>query len=187
MRDKLVGDAISLASSCLASGEKARWAHVQAAGGLAEDLAPTIPEHVIAAAWLHDIGYASQALATGFHPLDGARYLAVQGVNPSVVSLVAYHSGARFEAAERGMSSDLAAFDPPDARDLDDLTLIDMTTGPDGVRLPVSVRISEILLRYAPGTIVHRAVTAARPELIASVARAARRLGLPDEGFWPPD
>ena len=28
-----------------------------------------------AAAWLHDIGYAPSLVATGFHPLDGARYL----------------------------------------------------------------------------------------------------------------
>ena len=28
-----------------------------------------------AAAWLHDIGYAPAVDDTGFHPLDGARYL----------------------------------------------------------------------------------------------------------------
>ena len=175
-----------VASLGLASGEKARWAHVQAAGEVAEQLTPAIPEHVVAAAWLHDIGYATQAIATGFHPLDGARYLAKQGVHTKIVSLVAYHSGARVEAAERRLSQALAEFRSPDPDDLDTLTLIDMTTGPDGSRLPASVRISEILERYGPDTVVHRAVTAARPELMASVARAARRLGLPDEGFAPP-
>lgn len=186
MHGQLVADAKALASSCLASGEKARWAHVQAAGELAERLAPAVPEHVVAAAWLHDIGYASEALATGFHPLDGAGYLAARGVGRSIVSLVAYHSGARFEATERRMSDALEEFGSPDPDDLDALTLIDMTTGPDGSQLPASVRISEILERYGPDSVVHRAVTAARAELMASVARAARRLGLPDEGFGSP-
>ena len=33
----------------------------------------------MAAAWLHDIGYAEELLDTGFHPLDGARFLASAG------------------------------------------------------------------------------------------------------------
>ena len=37
-----------------------RWAHVQAVGGLAEDLlkAGLVSERVAVAAWLHDVGYA---------------------------------------------------------------------------------------------------------------------------------
>lgn len=34
---------------------------------------------LVAAAWLHDIGYAPELRDTGFHPLDGARHLEALG------------------------------------------------------------------------------------------------------------
>ena len=34
---------------------------------------------LVAAPWLHDIGYAVEVTDTGFHPLDGACYLASPG------------------------------------------------------------------------------------------------------------
>lgn len=182
----VVRDARRLAGLCLASVRGPRWAHVQAVGQAAEGLMPEIGERVVVAAWLHDVGYGTAKTGTGLHPLDGARFLRRQGMDTAVVSLVAYHSGASFEAVERGLTAELGEFPPPSAGDLDALTLVDMTTGPDGSRMPVSVRISEILSRYGPEHPVHRAVSRAQPELMASVARAARRLGLPDEGFAPP-
>jgi aminoglycoside phosphotransferase (APT) family kinase protein len=33
----------------------------------------------VTAAWLHDVGYAPAVVATGLHPLDGARYLRNEG------------------------------------------------------------------------------------------------------------
>ena len=68
-----------------------------------------------AAAWLHDIGYAEVVAVTGFHPLDGARYLAGCGWPECIVGLVAQHSGARYVAADRGLAEALAAYpDGPD-------------------------------------------------------------------------
>ena len=142
-----------------------------------------VSERVVAAAWLHDVGYGPAQVRTGFHPLDGARFLEEEGVCDAVVSLVAHHSAARFEALERGLTAELDRFSVQDEGDLDALTLIDMTTGPDGERVAVDVRIAEILERYQPEDAVHRAVSAARQELMASVARAARLLHLPDKGF----
>ena len=56
-----------------------RWAHTQTAAAQAEHVALAVPacdrDLLIAAAWRHDIGYAAQLDDTGFHPLDGARYL----------------------------------------------------------------------------------------------------------------
>ena len=52
--------------------------------------------------WLHDVGYSPDVRVTGFHALDGAVYLRDLGLPPEVVSLVAYHTGAEFEAEERG-------------------------------------------------------------------------------------
>ena len=58
---------------------------------------------VVAAAWLHDVGYSPALQDTGLHALDGAVFLAGRGVEPLVVSLVAFHTGAEFEAEERGL------------------------------------------------------------------------------------
>jgi predicted hydrolase (HD superfamily) len=158
-----------------------RWRHVQAVAAKAERIAYVLPEQhrgvLVASAWLHDIGYGPAAKATGFHPLDGARFLAESGVNPQIVSLVAYHSGATYEAAERGFSHELAAFDPPaDLALLDALTCADMTTGPEGHPTMVVDRIAEILSRYGPEDPVHRAVSRSRPSLIAAVERTEARL-----------
>jgi hypothetical protein len=59
----------------------------------------------VAAAWLHAIGYAPSIGHTRFRPLDGARHRRDQGWPTSVVNLVAHHSGARFEAEERGLTT----------------------------------------------------------------------------------
>ncbi len=62
---------------------------------------------ILAAAWLHDVGYSPDVSVTGFHALDGAVFLRDLGLL-EVVSLVAYHTGAEFEAEERGLEVDLA-------------------------------------------------------------------------------
>jgi hypothetical protein len=158
-----------------------RWSHVQAVAAQAERIAYSLPEQhqgaLVVSAWLHDIGYGPAAGVTGFHPLDGARYLAASGVDPQIVSLVAYHSGATYEAEERGFSDELAVFDPPaDLTLLDALTYADMTTGPKGQPTTVIDRIAEILSRYGPEDPVHRAVSRSRPSLVAAVERTQARL-----------
>ncbi len=66
-------------------------------------------ELIEAAAWLHDIGYSPELVETGFHPLDGARYLRdVHGADPVLCRLVANHSCAVIEAEERGLDRELS-------------------------------------------------------------------------------
>jgi putative nucleotidyltransferase with HDIG domain len=158
-----------------------RWAHVQGVAAAARTLAPVLgadADLVTAAAWLHDIGYAPTLAVTGFHPLDGARYLRdAQHADPVLCSLVAHHSGAMTEAAERGLDGELAREFSPARADLGDaLTYCDMTTSPDGCRLPVDQRLAEIRARYEPGHPVSRAIARSAPELSAAVARVTRRL-----------
>ncbi|MFC5001765.1 HD domain-containing protein [Dactylosporangium cerinum] len=77
---------------------------------------------VLAAAWLHDIGYAADLHDTGFHPLDGARFLARAGWPARICALVAHHSGARYVASVRGLGRELGEFSPrsiPGGRRLD--------------------------------------------------------------------
>lgn len=97
--------AVDLASTHLSSmGD--RWTHTQAVGQTALTVSLTVSDPsdvaaLIAAAWLHDIGYAPDVADSGFHPPDGARCLQRQGVALRIVNLVANHSCARFEAHER--------------------------------------------------------------------------------------
>lgn len=171
-----------LSESCLGDmGD--RWLHVQAVGRSAEELQKRgldVSDAVVAAAWLHDVGYGKSVADTGFHPVDGARWLAGHGAPPGVVALVAYHSGARFEAEERGLADALAQFSEPDPDQLDVLTMIDMSTSPKGKPVAVSERLDEILGRYPTGDPVHRAITQSRDSLEESAKRAADRLGLAD-------
>lgn len=158
---------------------------MQAVGALADALRDQgkINTDVRAAAWLHDLGYAPELAETGFHPLDGARALRELGAAEAVVGLVAHHTGACFEAEERGLARELKAMPVPDQADLDAVTLIDLVTGPDGSPTAPQARIEEILKRYEPQSPVHRAVSRSAPELLASAERARRRLGLSD--VWP--
>lgn len=66
----------------LAEALPRRWRHVQAVAARVERLSglPGVSgEVLVAAAWLHDIGYALRLAATGFHPLDGAKFLRTEG------------------------------------------------------------------------------------------------------------
>lgn len=141
---------------------------------------------LVAAAWLHDVGYAPDLQDSGFHPLDGARYLREEGFPERVVNLVAHHSGARFEAAERGLEAELAEFELEDSPVMDALVTADLTTGPDGERLAYRDRVAEILERYPPEDPVHRAWLQAADSLEACVQRVAWRQAadrLADERF----
>lgn len=158
-----------------------RWAHSQSVAAQARSLAPILGKHadvVIAAAWLHDIGYAPDLIDTGFHPLDGARYLGdTSQASDMLCRLVAHHSGAMIEAAEYGLADQLASEFKPARGDLTDaLTYCDMTTGPDGQHLSVEQRLAEIRSRYGPGDPVSRALVRSAPQLTSAVMRVKRKL-----------
>ena len=131
-----------------------------------------------AAAWLHDIGYSPELVETGFHPLDGARYLRdVHFANPILCSLVAHHSCAVIEAEERGLASELCREFPAATTVLNEaLAYCDMTTDPSGNMVSVHDRLAEIRERYGPDSIVTRFTRNAERCLIASVERTDRRL-----------
>jgi hypothetical protein len=156
-----------------------RWLHVQAVADKARRVAAVLPAEdadlLVAAAFLHDVGYAPSLDRLGFHPVDGARFLRAQG-QERLACLVAHHSGARFEAEERGLVEELAAFPVEDGLVMDALTFADMTTGPAGQPMTLDERIGEIQRRYSPDDPVHRATLRARPLLQAAVQRVGTRL-----------
>lgn len=160
-----------------------RWAHVQGVAARARSLAPMLGDDadlLEAAAWLHDIGYSPGLVNTGFHPLDGARYLhEVHQADSRLCCLVGQHSCAILEAQERGLADDLAREFPSGDPTLSDaLAYCDMTTTPNGHVVSVHDRLAEITQRYGPGSIVTRFICKARPQLVSSVDRTEHRLCL---------
>jgi HD domain len=158
-----------------------RWAHVQGVAAQAWSLAPILgddAELLEAAAWLHDIGYSPDLANTGFHPLDGARYLRdVHAADAVLCRLVANHSCAVIEAEERGLDRELSEeFLAPESDLSDALAYCDMTTTPTGRLVSVHERLSEIRQRYGPANVVTRFTHKAEPDLVASVARTSWRL-----------
>src|SRR5512138_867069 len=92
-----------------------RWRHTIGVARRAEWVASTVGsraerEVLLAAAWLHDIGYAAELRDTGFHPIDGARYLEAAGWPSRIVALVAHHSAALYVARAKGLGDQLAHF-----------------------------------------------------------------------------
>ncbi|GAB3310747.1 HDIG domain-containing protein [Hymenobacter humi] len=158
----------------------ARWAHTQQVARRAEELSPAVPEQdrdlLVVAAWFHDLGYAPELVQTGFHPIDGARYLAARGHAPRLCALVAHHSAATFEAEERDLADELAEWPREEGPVPDALWMADMTTGPRGQSLDYADRLAEILARYEPDSIVGRAMTRAQPDISAAIERTNTRL-----------
>jgi len=130
---------------------------------------------LLAAAYLHDVGYAPELVAHGFHPLDGAVWLRQQGLE-RLAGLVAYHTGARFEAQAHGLADSLAAFQDERSAVSDALAYSDLTTGPAGERVTVAERLAEIERRYGRASRVVRALESASGMLLAMVERTERRL-----------
>src|SRR3954470_8922356 len=94
----------------------ARWLHTEGVARHARSVAKLLRlasegDVLVAAAYSHDIGYATELHSSGFHPLDGAMHLRSVG-QKRLARLVAYHSGARWEAEARGFEDRLSAFDP---------------------------------------------------------------------------
>lgn len=156
-----------------------RWTHVRAVARCAERvsaaLAPEDRPYLVAAAWLHDIGYAPRLAATEFHPLDGARHVRALG-HERLAGLVAYHSGARHEAALRALASEVAEF-PDEASDVSAaLTYCDMRTGPAGESVTLEERLADVERRYGPEHVVPRALARARLDLAHQIKRTEAAL-----------
>jgi hypothetical protein len=177
--EALADSAGDVAERLLAVDQPLRWAHVRSVAGRAAGWAVGLDDAdvVIASAWLHDIGYAADLVDTGFHPLDGARFLRALGWPDEVATLVAHHTSARVEAAERGLARELDREFPDDwsqARDV--LWAADATTGPTGKPVGIGDRVREVIERYGADHLVARCMMQIEPQLRAAHDRATSRL-----------
>lgn len=131
----------------LLSSLEARWRHtlrvVERAQSFRDVLDGDELEVLLAAGYLHDVGYAPELAKAGFHPLDGARFVREAG-HERLARLVAHHSTSDAEADERGFAEQLAEFPAEDSLVARALTYCDLTTGPDGEEVGVSARLVEL-------------------------------------------
>jgi putative nucleotidyltransferase with HDIG domain len=162
----------------LLAGMPQRWRHTVGVARRAEEIAATIGDDdadlLVAAAWLHDIGYAEPVKDTGFHPLDGGRYLRRHDWPERLAALVAHHSGACFTAEVRGLS--LAEF-PRELSPLSDaVTYADQTIGPDGRSMTVRDRMADMLARHGADSPNAKAQPLRGPFLLGVADRVESRL-----------
>ncbi|WP_442790937.1 HD domain-containing protein [Nocardia sp. NBC_01327] len=152
-----------------------RWRHTQGVARQAERASAVVDDGdlLVAAAWLHDVGYAPHLAHTGFHPVDGAVFLTELGAPERLCALVAHHSCACVE----GRNRDIAIPWTDERTSLRDaLWWADMTTTPTGTATDVRRRIKEVLRRYGPDHVVTRSVSEASEELIAAGDRTEKLL-----------
>ncbi|MEU6618080.1 HD domain-containing protein [Streptomyces parvus] len=182
MGESIVGWALRVSGAELSSVLPRRWAHSKGVARRAVGLEQILGGDfglLVASAALHDVGYAPRLAETGFHPLDGARFLRdVHGADERLVRLVANHSFALLEAEERGLRAVLEAEFPllDDQRLVDALVYCDMTTTPDGQVNTVDSRLAEITGRYGSDSVVGRFIRRASPEILAAVGRVEAAL-----------
>ncbi|MGW1363320.1 HD domain-containing protein [Streptomyces chartreusis] len=177
MGDRIEEWATQIAKAELRSTLPRRWAHTQGVAERAVEVGRALGQDadlLVAAATLHDVGYAPRLAITGFHPLDGGRFLRDEhGADERLTRLVANHSLALLEAEERGLRDELAAEFPLLEEPLlvDALVYCDMTTTPDGGRTTAPERVAEIVGRYGADSMVGRFIRRAAPEIFSSVER----------------
>jgi hypothetical protein len=162
------------------AGQPNRLAHSAQAGARARCVLAAVPvedgELLLSAALLHDVGYASAARRTGFHPIDGARWLLSLGAPHRLAALVAHHSEARLLAEAEGLAGALVAFAHESSAVSDALIYADMTAGPAGAPISVSDRLDDIAARHAQEDPALVAARQARvPRLLAAVERVQIR------------
>lgn len=164
-------------AGALLGGDARRLSHVRAVARRAEELGmvlfggvPGDQEVAVAAAWVHDLGYAKALVRTGCHHLDGARYL--DGLaEERLAGLVAYHSSGAAEAELRGLSEELSRYRCEESLVSDLLAYCDLSTGPDGNVVSLDERLVEVSRRYGPGHVVARGLLESEGALRASFAR----------------
>jgi Cof subfamily protein (haloacid dehalogenase superfamily) len=104
------------------------------------------------AALFHDIGYAESLRVTGFHPLDGALFLADQEAPRDVVLAVMLHSGADDEAPSFPGAAKTHLYDAVKGLNghpmVEALTFCDLRTSPSGAPITFNGRLANLAERY---------------------------------------
>jgi len=115
----------------------------------------------------HDLGKVDALRTTGtdFHPIDGAAFAVACG-EPRLAALIAHHSGARYEAALRGLT---IPYPYEDSIVNQIVAVVDASTLQSGLVVPIVERLRDIVDRHGPESPPVRAMQAFWPELVAAV------------------
>lgn len=175
----MLEQAVSMAEEVLAERLPQRWAHSLGVLRVAQRIAPALgpdAELLASAAALHDVGYAPEAINTHQHMIDGGQFLRSKGVDDRICVIVAHHTSSPWEAHELGLTDALGKFAVRQPELVDAITYCDLSAGPTGLDVDPAERLAEVLSRYGEGHVVYRAVSAAKPHLLAMCARVEARL-----------
>ena len=182
-----VEHARSVAADLLGNNED-RWRHTVGVAEYAATLTVIVPaeegEVLVAAAWLHDIGYSPTLRETGLHPLDGAAHLDRHGWSPRISALVAHHSGNRFLAHARGLDDVLSRYPDEQSVVSDALTYADQRIGPYGQHMSIQARLADKITRHGPASVQAQVRSERDPYLIAIGERVERRLRDTGQSTW---
>jgi hypothetical protein len=137
-------------------------------------------EVLVAAAYLHDIGYAPALALNDFHPLDSGLHLRGLGQD-RLARLVAHHGSATEEALLRDVSDALGEFRREDSDVARLLDYCDLTVGPNGEDMTPEQRLADVELRYGPDHVVTRALRLAWPRLSEEFGRVNATLAPADQ------
>lgn len=181
MAPDLAAWALALAEEKLSEAVPRRWAHAQGVVRRAEVVTPHLGddgELLLAAAAVHDLGFAPDAAAigVGFPAIDAARYLEKLGAPRRLAHLVAHSAYSALEGSLRGFSAEYEEFEDERTPLRDALWYCCLTTGPDGEPMTLDERISEWSVRYVDDDVISRYAELAPPELRAALARTEERL-----------
>jgi predicted HD phosphohydrolase len=130
---------------------------------------------LIAAAYLHDIGYAPALKKTGYHSIDGAYYLLSHN-QQRLASLVAHHFEAHTVAQRLGLVSELDKFPRERSAIADALDYCDITSDSTGKPVSFQERMNDIFQRYNDNHIIAHATRQAMPALQAAYKRTWQAL-----------
>ncbi len=171
-----------------------RLAHMRRAAHMAERIARQCrleaPEHekLVTAALFHDVGYSEELKRTGFHPLDGAVFLAHYGADNEVIESVLWHSSTvhditykpEIEAIYRKLTPR-----PENSFLLRAVSLCDFRASPRGEAFSFRQRIHELEQRFGTGSIppsIARSMLAASRSTLSDCIKSIREVhgsGLP--------
>jgi putative nucleotidyltransferase with HDIG domain len=180
---ELLAEAALLAAELL-EADPQRYRHTLGVAARASFLTAAVEVEdaatLIAAAWLHDIGYATSLRQTGFHSIDGALYLDRLGWPAEISGLVAHHSGSRFLASALGLDSDMERYDFVANALSDALTIADQSTGPRGELMGIEQRLRDQLVRHGPDSCYAEALPQRGPYIRSCATRVVARLDADD-------
>ena len=162
-----------------------RWSHTVGVANRADAVGAALGVDevnvLVAAAYLHDVGYAPALAEDRFHPLDGARHLRNLG-EERLAGLVAHHGAADQEAELRGFGSQLRSFPREQSELAALLDYCDLTVGPSGESLCPADRLADVVARYGEDDFVSVALREAWPHLEETCRVVDERLATSEDG-----